>query len=434
MTSSRSSPVPTVIDLAAAAIAEASLEGDDEDSDFHGQLAENQRRVIESVLLDPVTITFDDLAERLRSHGTPLPAYFYRTFYETSATLSKYVPVDMHTKHRTDDKLKMEAGMAFQPVAKFNVHGYLHREGIERQLVWNQKKDPSAFISVFNELCHAKRRAGFHHDESQRIGQRVSIARISSEGLEPVTVHAQVESKICIYTKEVGHAEVKKWKKVWRDVDIPAWVHKKAREKYGNTIDPEQLTESGADMWVSITEIRLSNLKNSGPSGSIKRDSICAKGHDYEWLSCGSISDDRILNVWPWDGRKLHTRDPGRPIRSVANSGQPWVWDMPKTMWVPDWIRKSDVPEQAQDTGKKRKRNDDDDDEVSNDEDDEQTAAILTDIIMAHLKRTRRSNSDAADDSDDEATPAPDSMSVELLISSPSHAPQKLVIRPEDYA
>ena len=232
----------------------------------------------------------------------------------------------------------------------------------------------------------------------------------------------------------VGHAEVKKWKKVWRDVDIPAWVHKKAREKYGNTIDPEQLTESGADMWVSITEIRLSNLKNSGPSGSIKRDSICAKGHDYEWLSCGSISDDRIMNVWPWDGRKLHTRDPGRPIRSVANSGQPWVWDMAKTMWVPDWIRKSDVPEQAQDTGKKRKRNDDDDDEVSDDEDDEQTAAILTDIIMAHLKRTRRSNSDAADDSDDAATPTPDSMSVELLISSPSHAPQKLVIRPEDYA
>jgi len=45
-----------VIDLAAAAIAEASLEGDDEDSDFHGQLAENQRRVIESVLLDPVTM------------------------------------------------------------------------------------------------------------------------------------------------------------------------------------------------------------------------------------------------------------------------------------------------------------------------------------------------------------------------------------------
>jgi len=54
--SSRSSPVPSVIDLAAAAIAEASLEGEDEDSDFHGQLAENQRRVIESVLLDPVTM------------------------------------------------------------------------------------------------------------------------------------------------------------------------------------------------------------------------------------------------------------------------------------------------------------------------------------------------------------------------------------------
>jgi len=264
----------------------------------------------------------------------------------------------------------------------------------------------------------------------------VSISEISTTGLIPATVHAKCESDICILTKHKYFKEVQKVKTIWRDVDIPVWIHKKARDQYGPTITPEELKESGGDMWVSITEIRKCNLKEEGPFGSIKRDSICAKGHDYEWLSCGAISKSRIINIWPWDGKRkhLHTRDPGYPIRSLENSGQPWIWDMVKKMWMPDWVQKSDATEQAQDTGKKRKRDDDDDDEVPDHEDDEQTAAILTDIIMAHLKRTRRSNSDAADDSDDAATPAPDSMSVELLISSPSHAPQKLVIRPEDYA
>jgi hypothetical protein len=97
--------------------------------------------------------TFNNEAERVRVYTNLLPERFYRTFYETSATLSKYVSVDMHTKHRDRKKLKIEAGVAFQPVAKFTIHDYLHREGIERQLVWNQKVDPSGYISVFNDIC-----------------------------------------------------------------------------------------------------------------------------------------------------------------------------------------------------------------------------------------------------------------------------------------
>jgi hypothetical protein len=235
-------------------------------------------------------------------------------------------------------------------------------------------------------------------------------------------VHARCESDVCIYTKQKYSQAVKKVKTIWRDVDVPVWIHKKARQQFGLTITPEQLKESGADMWVSITEIRKCNLKEEGPFGSIKRDSICAKGHDYEWLSCGPISQSRIINTWPWDGKlqRLHTTDQGAPIRSLENSGQPWIWDKVKKMWVPDWVCNSDVTDQPQGVGKKRKHNDDDGDDE--DEDDLQTAAILTGIIMAQLKRARRSSSeansdsdvepdsDAAPESEDEATLTPNSI------------------------
>jgi hypothetical protein len=149
---------------------------------------------------------------------------------------------------------------------------------------------------------------------------------------------------------------------IWRDVDIPVWIHKKARDQYGPTITSDQLKASGADMWTSITEIRGSNLKEEGPFGSVRRDSICAKGHIYEWLSCGPISDSRIVDIWPWDGKRLHTVNSGRQIRSLANSGQPWIWNKVKKMWVPDWVQRSATTHEAQGAGKKREHENDGDD------------------------------------------------------------------------
>jgi hypothetical protein len=96
--------------------------------------------------------TFGEEAELVRRHNKLLPSGFFRTFYETSATLSSNVSVDMHTKHRDRKKLKIQDGVAFQPVAEFTIPGYLHREGIERQLVWNQKENSSGYISVFNAI------------------------------------------------------------------------------------------------------------------------------------------------------------------------------------------------------------------------------------------------------------------------------------------
>ncbi|CAN9374924.1 unnamed protein product [Alternaria alternata] len=362
-----SSPLASVLNEAMDASQETDPEATEEDPDFHGELAKNQRRVIKSKLLDPVRITFREQDELLRGQANKLPQLFYRTFYETSATLSKYVSIDTHVKHRKRKTLVIQDGMAFQPVARFTVHDYLHREGIERHLVWNQKKDPSGYVSVFDDLSHAKRRAGFHYDESQRIGQRVSIACINTDGLIPATVHAKCESKICILTKEPGSKELEKSKMIWRDVDIPFWIHRKAREQYGDTITPDQLEESGADMCISITEIRLCNLKEEGPFGSVRRDSICAKGHDYEWLFCGPIYDSRTVDVWPWDGSRLYMNGSRRPIRSFENSGQPWVWEKTKKMWVPDWVQKPLASDEAQDNSNKRKNDQDQHDEDKHD-------------------------------------------------------------------
>ena len=40
---------------------------------------------------------------------------------------------------------------AFQSIGRFSLE-VLTREGIERQLIWNKKVDPSCFVSTINEL------------------------------------------------------------------------------------------------------------------------------------------------------------------------------------------------------------------------------------------------------------------------------------------
>ena len=99
-----------------------------------------------------VCSTFDQPEERLRAHSVAIPDNFYRTFHETSATLRRYVSIDTHVKHRKRKTLKIEEGAAFQTVADFNLAEHLNKEGIELHLVWNQKRIPSGYISVFNQL------------------------------------------------------------------------------------------------------------------------------------------------------------------------------------------------------------------------------------------------------------------------------------------
>jgi predicted transcriptional regulator len=81
-----------------------------------------------------------------------LPTSFYRTFYETSVTLSSRVSKDTHVKHRERQDLKITKGNAFQAVGRVVLERDLTKQRIERHLVWNKKRGPSTWISVFNAL------------------------------------------------------------------------------------------------------------------------------------------------------------------------------------------------------------------------------------------------------------------------------------------
>lgn len=119
-----------------------------------------------------------------------------------------------------------------------------------------------------------------------------------------------------------------------RDVNIPIWIRETAVPKDGSSITPEQLTKSGADMWVSITEIRRSDLKK-GSSQYDRIDSICAKGHDYEWLACGVIEKSLVTKVMPWDGKVLHENRKPTIIRSLSST-EPWVFNWDQQTWLLD--------------------------------------------------------------------------------------------------
>jgi hypothetical protein len=81
-----------------------------------------------------------------------LPKNLYRVFYETSATLCKYVGQETHVKRREKLSSNLRKGNAFQSIGDFKPRRDLSKSRIERHLSWQTKKNPSSFISSFNRL------------------------------------------------------------------------------------------------------------------------------------------------------------------------------------------------------------------------------------------------------------------------------------------
>jgi hypothetical protein len=96
--------------------------------------------------------SFSEGPERRRDNSRMLPSELNRTYYETSNTLCQFVNKHTHPKHRSNMRLKIQPGNAFQSLGTFVIMNDLTRERIERHLVWNKKRDPSSFISAFNHL------------------------------------------------------------------------------------------------------------------------------------------------------------------------------------------------------------------------------------------------------------------------------------------
>lgn len=57
-----------------------------------------------------------------------------------------------HPKHRGSLGLRMKDSVAFQSIGKFAISEDLSRNRIERHVIWNQKKDPSSYVSVSNSI------------------------------------------------------------------------------------------------------------------------------------------------------------------------------------------------------------------------------------------------------------------------------------------
>lgn len=116
-----------------------------------------------------------------------------------------------------------------------------------------------------------------------------------------------------------------------RLVNIPIWVSAHAMPADGSSITLEKFEAAGAELWMSITELRVSNLKDQ-PHGHDRRRMMFADGHDYEWLALGRIPESRITRVMPWDGEELHEY-PGSQTIFSKSSAEPWIYDKSIQTW-----------------------------------------------------------------------------------------------------
>jgi hypothetical protein len=165
-----------------------------------------------------------------------------------------------------------------------------------------------------------------------RIGQRVTIAEISTVDLIAATVHADSKTTWEITTKDKRSRTHRLYYSITkRRVAIPVWVSRSVRPEDGSSITAEQLMDSQPDLLVSIEELRNSNLVE-GPNSHSRRRTIQADGHSYEWLALGRIREDRIMKVIPFDGKEFHMVPPLHTVRSKAATDD-WIFDFEHETW-----------------------------------------------------------------------------------------------------
>jgi hypothetical protein len=120
--------------------------------------------------------------------------------------------------------------------------------------------------------------------------------------------------------------EVKSSERVRRDVQVPIWVRRLANGDNHSAMSLQamslqDLIDSDTEIWLSIAELRVSDLRVSA-----------SENHDYEWLALGKISQTNIANVMPYDGNTLHMSKPDRTVYSLR-SKEPFVFDYETWKW-----------------------------------------------------------------------------------------------------
>jgi hypothetical protein len=224
----------------------------------------------------------------------------------------------------------------------------------------------------------ARKRAIFHSPDgkSHRIGERIAIAHISTKGLRPVTIHADLEESIrTIKRDEFGLDKFVDGVTESRPVQIPAWIHDDAFVGYEDrsSMSLEELEASIPEIWLSITELRHCNLKVPA-----------SRGHDYEWLAAGTILKKRVRNIMPFDGKTLHRKKGPQEVRSKS-SEQCWVWNWNSSTWFLD-------------TSRDRRRHTDELSNNSNDAGDTRTGTTMMDGDEINVSDVNDENVGGEDD------------------------------------
>ncbi|KAF2013481.1 hypothetical protein BU24DRAFT_483255, partial [Aaosphaeria arxii CBS 175.79] len=263
--------------------------------------------------------TFTEAPELIRKE-LGLPRAFYRAHWEYSKTLSRYVEEHTAAKHCDRPDSKLRPGSAFQSIGDFNFLKDLTRERVNRHLIWLKAYPPSSYVSTFDNFEHAMQRAEFFYHKSKRVAERVLVAKINTKDLTPATIKCRVRQTVTVLATPTLAAEETSEIK---EFNIPIWIRADNLPSKTSTLTIEELQNSRADVWVSVHELRYSDMK---------ADPTC-RGHPDEWLACGEIQEKYVQKVMPYDGNKLHRREhPGEVVKS-AKSTERWTWNWERQWW-----------------------------------------------------------------------------------------------------
>lgn len=119
--------------------------------------------------------------------------------------------------------------------------------------------------------------------------------------------------------------------KTYLPVKIPVWIRQTAVPSDGSAVTLKQLKASEAELWVSITELRRSDLRLVSKKTDLFA-SIMEKGHDYEWLCLGGILKTHVTRVMPFDGFKLHSEVESSIVWSKKSPAH-YIYDRAIQQW-----------------------------------------------------------------------------------------------------
>ena len=170
----------------------------------------------------------------------------------------------------------------------------------------------------------AKKIAKDRYYKKSPPSDRVHITQISTQGLVPATIRGLLQTTQNTYMNKDELIPIKPATITYREVRIPVWIRSTAVPRDGSKITAEQWKNSGADMWVSVSELSQSKLNVQASSQ-----------HDTEWLCCGPVLMKHVIQVMPYDGDSEHPDDGTHPVvRSKRNLG--WIWDWNLQRWIQD--------------------------------------------------------------------------------------------------